>query len=425
MKTSLLLRSTVLLAMSSGLAHAEAKPGEWAAFRGPQGDGVSPAPAPLKNWHDAKLSKLWKTDTNTGFSSFSIGGGKAFTIVTDEVDGNKGECILALDVKTGKKAWLAPISAMSKYDGGGDAGAKTNKGGDGPRSTPVLDGENVYAIDSNLVVVCVNAATGKEVWRRDVIKDNAGVQIKWQNAASPLIEGNVLMMCGGGEGQALLGLNKASGDIVWKGENDKMTHATPVIATIHGTKQAIFYTQKGLVSVTPADGKVLWRQEYKFNVSTAASPIVWEDIVYCSAGYGVGAGAFKISADWKLSPLWRTEGDEFANHWSTPVVKDGKLYGMFSFKKYGEGPVACVDIKTGEMLWKKEGFGPGQVILSGDTVIAISDAGEIVFIEAKPAGYKEIKRKKLVDGKVWSYPVLAHDHLFARSTTEGGCWSLR
>lgn len=399
---------------------------EWAQFRGPNNNGTVAAPK-VSNWKSAKIKTLWKTDTPTGFSSFAVAGGKAFTIITGETDGNTGEVLIALDAVKGKELWSKPLTVIGKYDGGGDAGANDNKGGDGPRSTPVVSGDKVYAIDANLGVFCFEAATGKPVWKRDVMKDNAGVQIKWQNAASPVIDGDILLLCGGGEGQALLGLNKNTGDIVWKGENDKMTHATPVIADIHGVHQAIFFTQVGLVGVNPADGKVLWRAEFPFKVSTAASPVVYEDIVYCSAGYGVGAGAFKISksgSGLSAEMIWRRENECF-NHWSTPVVKDGYLYGMFSFKEYGAGPLACVDIKTGKDVWKEAGFGPGQVILAGDKVIALSDKGEVVIVEANPEKYVELKRDDVLDGKVWSYPVLAYDHLFARSTKEGVCLEIK
>lgn len=426
--TSTLLRSSLVLALSAGVVNAEIKPGEWPSFRGPKGDGQATAPKSVRDWKRVQLHKLWKQDTPTGFGSFAVAGGKAFTIIKDEIDGNTSEVLIALDVKTGKKSWAKPMTVIQKYDGGGDSGTPENKGGDGPRSTPVVADGVVYAIDANLGVYAFNALDGKEIWKRDVMKDNAGVQIKWQNAASPLIDGNVLMMCGGGPGQGLLGLDKKTGEVIWKGEDDKMTHATPIIADILGVHQAIFFTQTGLVAVNPADGKIIWRAPYKFAVSTAASPVVWNDIVYCSAGYGVGAGAFKISKDGaglKAEPIWRKEGNELANHWSTPVVKDGYLYGMFSFKEYGKGPLACVDIRTGDVKWKEEGFGPGQVILADKTVIALSDKGEVVFVDATEKKYTELKRDDVLDGKVWSYPVLAYDHLFARSTVEGGCWELK
>jgi outer membrane protein assembly factor BamB len=413
--------------LATGAAFAQSKPSESPGFRGPKGDGTVPQPRSVRDWKSVNLHKLWKTETPSGFSSFAVAAGKAFTIVTDEVDGNKGEVLIAIDVRSGKKAWAKPLGFASKYDGGGDSGTPDNKGGDGPRSTPLVDGNNVYAIDANLGVFCFDAATGKEVWKHDVMKDNAGVQIKWQSAQSPVIDGNVLLMVGGGAGQGLLGLDKATGAVIWKGEDDKMTHSTPVIADILETHQAIFFTQTGLVAVNPLDGKVLWRAAFPFKVSTAASPVVWKDIVYCSAGYGVGAAAFQISKDasgFKSTQLWRRENACF-NHWSTPVVKDGFLYGMFSFKEYGKGPLACVDIRTGADKWQKEGYGPGQCILSDKTIIAISDKGEIVFVDANPEKYVELKRQKGVDGKVWSYPVLAYDHLFARSTKEGVCLDLK
>ncbi len=411
---------TTVLGLALATTAFSADSTDWGTFRGPAGNGVVPALANAK-W---SLKQVWKSPTNLGFSSFAVAGGKVYTLVTGETDGNSGETLVCLDEKTGKQLWSKPLSIIPKYTGGGDSGTPDNKGGDGSRSTPVVNAGKVYAIDSMLGVFCFDAASGKQVWSHDVMKDNAGVQIKWENAASPVIDGDVLLLAGGGTGQGLIGLNKNTGKVVWKGEDDKMTHATPVLADIQGVHQAIFFTQTGLVAVDPQKGSVIWRAPFPYKVSTAASPVVFEDIVYCSAGYGVGAGAFKISKSGNTlsaEPIWRTEGDSLANHWSTPVVKDGFLYGMFSFKKYGEGPLACVDIRTGEVKWSEPKFGPGQVILTGDKIIATSDKGEIVVVEAKPDKYKEVARKDVLDGKVWSYPILANGKIFARSTTEGVC----
>ena len=414
------LTSVLGLALATTAFSADST--DWGAFRGPAGNGIVPAVANAK-W---SLKQVWKSPTNLGFSSFAESGGKVYTLVTGETDGNSGETIVCLDEKTGKQLWSKPLSIVPKYTGGGDSGTPDNKGGDGSRSTPVVNAGKVYVIDSMLGVFCFDAATGKEVWQHDVMKDNAGVQIKWENAASPVIDGDVLLLAGGGAGQALIGLNKNTGKIVWKGEDDKMTHATPVLANILGVHQAIFFTQTGLVAVDPQKGSVIWRAPFPYKVSTAASPVVFEDIVYCSAGYGVGAGAFKISkagAKLEATQIWRRENQCF-NHWSTPVVKDGYLYGMFSFKEYGAGPLACVDIRTGEDKWAEKGFGPGQVILAGDKIIATSDKGEIVIAEANPEKYQEVARKDVLDGKVWSYPILANGKLFGRSTTEGVCLDL-
>lgn len=414
----------VHLANAALPAKAAAPTGDWPGFRGAS-NGNAPA-LPVANPSKIQLKQLWKVPTPTGFGSFAVSGTQVFTIVTQEADGNNGETLIALSIKDGKQEWAKPLTIV-KYDGGGDSGEPSNKGGDGPRSTPTVNEGKVYVTDSNTVLHCFDAKDGKEVWKHDILKEYGGKAIKWENAASPIIDGGLVLVGGGGKGQALLGFDKNSGTVKWKGEDDAITHATPVLADILGTHQCIFFTQSGLVSVEPQTGKLLWRAPFPFKVSTAASPVVYEDIVYCSAGYGVGAGAFKITksgSKFEAAQIWRRENECF-NHWSTPVVKDGYLYGMFSFKEYGKGPMACVDIKTGKDMWKQEGFGPGQVILSGDTVIAMTDKGEVVFVKANSASYEELKKEKLISGKVWSYPVLAYNHLFARSTVEGGCWELK
>jgi outer membrane protein assembly factor BamB len=147
--------------------------------------------------------------------------------------------------------------------------------------------------------------------------------------------------------------------------------------------------------------------------------------VYCSAGYGVGAGAVKVAhtaGKWDAAEIYRVPGDkELANHWSTPVVHKGHMYGMFQFKAYGDGPIKCVELATGKVKWERPGFGPGNVVLAGDKVIALSDAGELVLFAADPAGYKELARSKILEGKCWTTPVLSDGRIYARSTREAVC----
>jgi outer membrane protein assembly factor BamB len=153
--------------------------------------------------------------------------------------------------------------------------------------------------------------------------------------------------------------------------------------------------------------------------------VVAGDIVYCSAGYGVGSTAIQISKagnKYSANELWMVPGNSIANHWSTPVHKDGYLYGMFQFKEYGDGPIRCVDLKTGKVKWSQAGFGPGNVILVGNELVALSDAGALVLIDANPGRYQEKGRFQAVTGKCWSTPAFSEGRVYVRSTKEAAAY---
>jgi outer membrane protein assembly factor BamB len=397
---------------------------DWPQYRGPSGDGKSPEKIVLPTGSTAP-KQLWKVPSDSGFSSFAVAGGRAFTLSLKDAEGAKQESVVAYDAKTGKELWFAPLNVPNFGNDGGNSGTADNKGGDGPRSTPTTDGSKVYVMSSELVLRAFDAATGKVAWSHDLMKEFAGRNITWKNAASPLLEGGLLYVAGGGPGQSLIAFNPQNGSVAWKVLDEKMTHATPVAATILGQRQIIFFLQSGLVSVEPKTGRELWRYAFDYKTSTAASPVVDGDIVYCSAGYNVGAGAVRISKEglnYKATEIYRFRTNKpLANHWSTPVVKDGYLYGMFQFKEYGNGPIKCVDIKTGAVKWEQPGFGPGQVILIGDRVLALADNGELVVFEAKPDAFHQISRAKVLDGKCWTTPIVSNGLIFARSTKEAVC----
>lgn len=396
---------------------------DWPQYAGPNFNRTTPE-AVQKAWPAGGPKILWRVPVSGGFSSFAVSGGKTFTMMMRDFDGAPRETLVAYDANTGKELWAVPIGTI-KINDGGQSGTSDNNGGDGPRCTPAVDGNRVYVNSYRMVLSCVDAESGKTIWSKDLVKEHGGQNIGWGNAASPLVAGNLVYVAGGGSGQSLLGIDKVSGKVVWKKHDEKMTHATPISATILGQPQIIFFTQSGLVSVKPDDGELLWKHSFPYRVSTAASPVVSDDIVYCAAGYGVGSMAIRVNKEgdgFKTTQLWRIQKDQpVANHWSTPVAYQGHLYGMFSFKAYGSGPLKCVELATGKVKWEKPGFGAGQVIMAGDTVVALSDGGDLVQVVPTPDAYKEISRAKVVAGKCWTTPTMANGHLFVRSTKEGVC----
>jgi outer membrane protein assembly factor BamB len=391
---------------------------DWTQFRGPDHDGASPEKI-LTAWPKDGLRPIWKTPLQDGFSAVTIGGGKAFTLVTREVDGADQEVCLALNADTGKELWNVPLG-IAKFESGGNRGAPDNDGGDGPRSTPSYDNGKVYTYSSRLVLKCLDANTGKEIWACDLMTDHAGRNIRWESAASPLIDGDLVFVAGGGEGEALLAFDKKDGHVVWKGQNDKMTQSTPVATTILGQRQIIFYTQRGLVAVAPKTGDVLWRASCGYATAAAVSPVVSGDIVYTSSGYGVGSTAYRISntaGAFRATEMWHEPSN--VNHWSTPVCADGYLYGLFGQAKFGRGPLECVEVATGKIMWSHPGFGPGGCTLVDGQVLVLSDAGDLVLVKATPLAYSETARSHVLAGKCWNYASVSNGRIYARSTKEG------
>lgn len=415
-------RNFTLGALIIGSICLGAAAADWTQFRGPNHDGTS-AEKISKNWPATGPRQIWKTPLKDGFSAMTVGGGKVFTLVTRDVEGANQEVCVALDAGSGKELWAVPLG-IAKYDGGGDSGTPDNSGGDGPRSTPSYDDGKVYTYSSRLALKCLDAGSGKEVWACDLMKEHGGRNIHWESAASPLIEDGLVFVAGGGMGEALLAFDKKDGHVVWKGENDKMTQSTPVAATILDTRQIIFYTQSGLVSVAPKTGEVLWRQPFKYATAAGISPVVSGDIVYCSCAYNQGTGAYRIAkTDGKFSSmeLWFKPGNGLANHWSTPVCADGYLYGIFGQAQFGRAPLKCVKLETGETMWSQNGFGPGGCTLVDGQVMVLSDAGDLVLIKATPEAYTETARSHVLAGKCWNYAAVSNGRIYARSTKEGVC----
>jgi len=238
--------------------------------------------------------------------------------------------------------------------------------------------------------------------------------------------------------QRLLAFRKQNGIEAWhgpndQGTNDRMTQATPVVATIAGVRQVVFFAQSGLVAVLPETGAVLWRYPFPFSTSTAASPVVGEDVVYCSAAYGGGAGTVRItSSGGQLSTneVWRMPfSNPLMNHWATPVLHNGYLFGIYG----QQGPTVllrCIDFATGDQKWNQSGVGTGGVLFVAGHVLVSTEDGYLLLVEADPNAYAEMARFRALDGsqssipglvRCWNVPAISNGRIYVRSSTEAVC----
>ena len=408
-----------------GVIGPEVRAADWSHIMGPRYDRKTTEQVEPKSI-SGQLRRVWEISADGGFSSFVTGNGKAYTVVPTEVGGKMRETAMAVDRKTGKKLWSTPLGEGG-YRSGGERGAPGNEGADGPRATPVFANNRVFIFGGHFDLYALDSETGRIVWQHDLIKEFGGKEIVWSNAATPLLVGDRVLVAGGGRNQTYLAFNASNGEVAWKSGTDRPTHSTPVLATIHGKEQAIFLMERGLVSLDPANGSELWHFPFPYRTSTAASPVVWGDIVNCAAAYGVGGAACQVKRagdTWETAELWRTPGNDVAAHWTTAIVHDGYLYGLYGHRDFGKNAMKCVDIRTGKILWEKPGFGPSQLIMAGNRLVATTDFGELVLVEPSPSAFREVARRKLIEGKVWASPAVSDGQLLLRSTSKGVCYEL-
>lgn len=409
--------SPILIGAFMGLPNLLAA--DWPQYRGPNHDGTSTEPIRI-NWSAQPPRQIWKVPLEPALSSLSISGGRVFTQVRRNSASGPREFCIALNAETGQELWAVPLD-RADYPNGGVGGD------DGPRSTPSVDGNRVYVLTSYLRLFCLDAASGQEIWRKDLGTEFGAVVIAWQNAASPLIVGDlVLVNSNGRPGEHLLAFRKQDGGLAWKGQSDGMTQASPVAATIGGVRQAIFFAQSGLVAVAPETGAVLWRYALRYNgTSVAASPVVAGDRVYASRAYPgslsadqAGAAVVQLASasgnSFSASRAW-SKVNQFMNHWATPVHYNGHVYGMFG---HGFLTFKCVELATGVEKWSTDGFGYGSVLVADGRILAASEDGWLVVVDPNPNAYTELARHRALQGKTWNAPAISGGRIYFRSTTE-------
>ena len=403
-----------LLCVANKTVHSaehEANSLEWHQWRGPNRDGISPETGLLKRWSDDGPTELWRIALGEGFSGVSISDGRAYTMFVKGED----EIVVCLDASSGNEIWRY----LDDYR------FENRQGGDGPRATPTVDGDRVYVLSAYGRLVALDAINGKELWSHDFTKAFSSNVPRHGFSVSPVIEGELLLIETGGEsGKALLACDKRNGKIVWSSEDDAIGYSSPIIVTILGTRQTVFFTGRGLVSVSPKDGEIFWRYDWptRFNVNAATPIFIPPDKIFISSGYDMGAAVVQIKeADGKLTAVEVWTSREMKNHFSSSVLYGGYVYG------FDNAFLKCIDAETGEEQWVKRGFGKGSLIYADGNLIILGEGGNLALAKATPIQYEEAAQMQIFNGRCWTMPTLSGGKLYLRNTEEMICldWSER
>ena len=382
---------------------------DWPQWHGPHRDGISTETGWSTSWPKEGLKTVWKAEVGTGYGTVSVSNGRLY------VQGNTSDqdTVYCFDATTGKEVWKHNYACP----------AKDPNGYHGIRSTPTVDGANVYTTSRQGDLFCLDAAKGGVKWSKSFTKDFGGQVPKWGFAISPLVDGELLIVEPGGPEAAVVALKKETGEVVWKAGADPAGYSSPVVFDLKGERCVVVFAAKTLVGRRVKDGKELWRYPWKTSYEVnAATPLVDGAKVFISSGYNSGCALIDVSAT-PPKEIWRNKN--MRNHVNSCVLWKGFIYG------FDDEKLRCLDAATGAVKWTEDKYGKGSVSIADGKLLLYSQKGQLGLATPSADGYKEIAfvtaltvKPKYPGGAetpTWAVPVLANGKIYCRSQDDLVC----
>jgi outer membrane protein assembly factor BamB len=378
-------------------------------FYGPNRDGVLAGPKLDTNWGAHPPQVLWRVPVGAGWSGFVVVGGDL--CLTQEQRGEE-ECVVARELASGIERWRHTDAA--RYH--------TTIAGEGPRATPTVVSNRVFTFGSTGLLNCLDLASGKPMWQRDVMKESGGKVPQWGATSSPLLVDDLVVVHGGeGGSHSLFAYRAADGTPVWKG-GASPSYSTPILATLAGVPQVLAFDDGSVSGLNPKSGATLWQRPWGNGNVVCASPlVVGSNRVLFSSGYGVGAEllelAQKTNGGVAAEPVWKSI--RMKAKFAHMFVREGCVFGL------DDGMFACVDLQDGAQKWKEGRYGHGQGVLVGDLYLLMAEAGELVLLRPTSDAPNELARFRVFNSKTWNPIALAGDLLLVRNDQEAVCIRLK
>jgi outer membrane protein assembly factor BamB len=391
----------------------------WPQWRGPLRDGRAPAGEFRTNWDRRFPRELWSVPCKGGYSSCTVQNGFLYT--SDYDAEAKSERVICLEAQTGNPVWEYSSPAdYSVIRGGYTAG---------PRATPTLHDGRLYVLGATGQFFCIesNPAPGKptqEFWRHDLLAEFDAVIPTWGLASSPLIEGEFVIVQAGGKKGSVVAFDRKTGEQKWATGREVNGYSSPVAAMVAGERIVLAMTGNSLLGIRSQNGTQLFRYDwvtaYDGNIAT---PVVVEDWVFISSGYGKGCALLHIekSGDTFLpKPVYFRPGKLMKNHHSSSVQQDGFLYG------FDDNVLKCINMREGQEVWDSRGINKGNLILADKHLIGLTERGSLFLVQATPEAFRLIEQKDVLKGNdCWSAPVLVNGLLYLRDNTRIVCFDVR
>jgi outer membrane protein assembly factor BamB len=379
---------------------------EWPGFRGPRRDGIVRGVQIKTDWSASPPVEMWRRPIGPGWSSFAVRGDLLYT----QEQRGEDELVGCYKVSTGEPVWRHrdPVRFWES-----NAGA-------GPRATPTLHKERVYAFGATGILNALDARTGKVVWSRNVATDTGRKVPAWGFTSSPLVVDDVVVVAAAG---TLAAYDLAKGNQRWRGPSYGGSYSSPHRATLGGVTQIVLLGGPGAISVAPADGAVLW--EHKWEPGAIVQPALTADgdilVNTLTASGGLGLRRLNVSPGgdgWRVEERWTSIG--LKPYFNDFVVHKGHAYG------FDGNILSCIELNEGKRKWKGGRYGNGQLVLLADQdlLLVLSEEGELALINATPDQFTERARFRALEGKTWNHPVLLGDLLLTRNSEQMAAFRL-
>ncbi len=423
MSPALLLTACLMAAPAVG-------DGDWPQWRGPNRDGKSLETGLLKNWPKDGPKLAWENlKVGHGYGSPAVVGDKVYILGGEGNKAGDAEHCLCLNLKDGTEVWKTPL--------GTSPGRFSDGWGGGPRSTPTVANDMVYCLGATGDLVCLKADSGKQVWKKNLVKDFGGGigGPNWGYSESPLVDGDNLI-CTPGKGTGMIALNAKTGDTVWscKEFKDGAGYSSIVPADIGGVRIYLQQTMESSLAVRAKDGKLMFRNaELNRNIAIIPSPVFADNHVFFTAGYGAGCECYKLAVDGdkvtatKVYAKYKT----VSNHHGGVIQIGDHIYGHNNAGKW-----VCFAFKEAKdaAVWDYQRFGKGAITYAdGHFICYDENNGNVAVIKATTEGWTEVGSMKLpklsktpkAKGQIWAHPVVAHGKLFLRDYDYLFCFDLK